>query len=299
VPPGIQQLFVPPRAAGAIEYVPMVLGSAFIAFADTKLGIVAHRDVLYAAPFTNDAVPVDWANAIALDVKADALSRAPADGASFQSPPTAALQPKNYAVWEKALSRWLMQSEKLELFRVPALKLVSRPDESERDFRVRLLDAVRASRDEAVDGVRKKYATKQAALQDRLRRAEAAVGRESEQASQQKLQTAVSMGATLLGAILGRKSVSTSTLGRATTTARGMGRSMKEAGDVKRAQEEVGTLRQQIADLDARVAEETAAIAAGYDANAPLDTTSIAPKRGQVTVQFVALGWVPSDRLRA
>ena len=58
------------------------------------------------------------------------------------------------------------------------------------------------------------------------------MARESEQSSQQKLQAAVSIGATLVGALFGRKAISVGTLGRATTAARGMSRTMKEAGDV-------------------------------------------------------------------
>ena len=78
---------------------------------------------------------------------------------------------------------------------------------------------------------------KLATLDDKIRRAEQAVERESAQATQQKLQTAVSMGATVLGALFGRKAFSTSTLGRATTAARGMGRTMKESQDIGRARE--------------------------------------------------------------
>ena len=59
------------------------------------------------------------------------------------------------------------------------------------------------------------------------------MARESEQVSQQRLQTAISMGATLVGALFGRKSMSAS-IGRATTTARGVGRTMREREDVER-----------------------------------------------------------------
>jgi hypothetical protein len=102
------------------------------------------------------------------------------------------------------------------------------------------------------------------------------------------------MGATVLGALLGRRRVTTGTLGRATTAARGVGRTMKEAEDVKRASETVEAVRQQIQDLEAQVSEETRAIAAGFDASAPLGRVTLTPKRGQVTVLFVALGWTAS-----
>ncbi len=86
-----------------------------------------------------------------------------------------------------------------------------------------------------MDALRQKYAARLAQLQNQLQRAQAARERESSQATAQKLQTAISFGATLLGAFMGRKAVSATTLGRATTAARGVGRTMKEAEDVKRA----------------------------------------------------------------
>jgi len=102
------------------------------------------------------------------------------------------------------------------------------------------------------------------------------------------------VGATIFGALLGRKSLSTSTLGRATTAARGLGRASKESDDIKRAQENVDVVKQQIEEMDAQIAEETAGIAARYDADASnLESASLAPKRGGILVQFVALGWKP------
>jgi hypothetical protein len=155
---------------------------------------------------------------------------------------------------------------------------------------------MRSARDEAVLGVRQKYAPKQASLAERLRRAEGAMAREAEQASQQKLQTAVSFGATLLGALMGRKAVSASTLGRATTAARGVSRSMKETADVKRASESVEAVRQQMQELDDRVREETQELSATFEAEPKFERVTLSPKRGQISVQFVALGWDPHER---
>ncbi len=294
IPPGIEQFFVPATAGGsAAQYSPVVLGSARVGFSDTKSGIDESRDVLYAADVSDGAVPVDWARASRVDVPVSSLLRSVPDSASLDPVPAPALQPRNYSAWEKAFGRWLAQSETLELFRHRDLALTSRTGESERDFRIRVQDASRAARDEAVDAVRRKYAAKQAQLAERLRRAEAAVDRETGQASQARLQTMVSMGATVIGALLGRKAVSTSTLGRATTAARGIGRSMKESEDIKRAGESADAVRAQIEDLDAQALAETRQIAARFDAELQIERVSLTPKRGQVSVQFVALGWMP------
>ena len=298
VPPGIDQFFVPlppTRGAAAPAYLPGVLGAARVSFSDSKAGIQATRDVLYAASITDAPVPVDWATATRLDVAASDLEQRPAAGARFGPLPAVASQPKAYAAWQKSFAQWIGRAETLEVWRHRGTGLTSSPGESERDFRLRVQDGMRTARDEAVENVRRKYAPKQATLADRLRRAEAGVTREQQQASQQKLQTALSMGATVIGALFGRRAVTTGTLGRATTAARGMGRSMKEAEDVKRASESVEQVRARIQELEDEIREETQAIAAGYATEAPLERMTLNPKRGQVAVQFVALGWIPSE----
>jgi hypothetical protein len=297
IPPGVQQFFVPLSQDPAdAAYAPALLGAARVTFSDAKLGIDETRDVLYTAPISEGAVAVDWAAATLLDAAPADLRRAPEPGVGFSPVPGPALQPRNYANWEKSFSRWLSQSEKIELFRQRDLKLTSHVGESERDFKIRVQDTQRQARDAAVDAARKKFAPRQAQLAEKLRRAEGAVSREQEQASQQKLQTAVSMGATLLGALFGRKTISAGTLGRATTVARGVGRSMKESEDIKRAGENVEAVRSQIADLEEEVQRETQRIAQNFESNAPLERVSLSPKRGQVSIEFVALGWLPQSR---
>jgi hypothetical protein len=217
------------------------------------------------------------------------------DQLSFAALPAAAAQPRNYASWTKAFSRWIAQTERLEVLTHPSLKIASRPDENERDFRIRVQLEGRAARDAAVEAVRRKFGPKQAALAERLRRAEATIDREQEQVSQQKTQTAVSLGATVLGALFGRKAVSAGTLGRATTTARGVGRAMKEAADVKRAEETAAAVRAQMRELEDEVAAAVAEITAGFELDSKLESVVVAPKRGQVDVRFVALGWMPED----
>ncbi|HEX6974175.1 MAG TPA: hypothetical protein VF147_07235, partial [Vicinamibacterales bacterium] len=293
VPPGIPQVFIPASPAEAPVYTPVIVGAARVAFSDAKLGIDVSRDVAYAAPIGDGPVAVDWAKSSPLDVPPDQLAREAGAGASFLPVPQPALAAKNYAVWQKAFAQYLAQAEQIELFRHTPTKLTSKPEESERDFRIRLKDAQRAQRDEALEAVRQKYAPKQAALAEKLRRAQAVVEREQEQASQQKMQTALSVGATVLGALFGRKALSTGTLGRATTAARGASRTMKEASDVKRASESMEAVQQQIQELEEAARQETQSIAAAHEAEPALDRVTLSPKRGQVTVQVVALGWDP------
>ena len=291
LPPGVRQYFVP-GSARTPRYQPAALGVARITFSDTRLKINETRDIVAAVPIGGGAVPVDWEQAETLDVAPADLETAPTPGATFDPLPPAAALPKNYAAWEKSFAAWLTASQTLDLRQHAGLKMTSAAGESERDFRIRVQTAQREARDADVDALRKGFAEKRARLEERLRKAEQSLQREQGQATQATLQTAVSVGATIFGALLGRRSFGSSTLGRATTAARGVGRSAREREDVQRAEENVDVVRQALADLDNQIAEETAAIAARYDSDAgSIETLSLAPKRGQILVQFVALGW--------
>ena len=291
VPPGIQEFFVPGGETGQVRYRPVILGAGQVRFTDAKLGVEEVRDVLYAAEIADGPVPVEWADAHRLPVAAADLETGPGPDASFGAIPGVALNPKSFASWEKTFTRHLAQNERVELLWNPDLKISEKGGESERDFLIRLHDKRREERDEAVEALRRKYAAKRQKIQDQIRRAEAALARESEQASHAKLQTAVSMGATLLGALLGRRAASTSTLGRATTAARGVGRSMKESEDIKRATGNVEAYRAREKALEEELTRETQIVGERFDAPPVIERIGIKPKRGQVSVQFVALGW--------
>jgi len=293
VPPGIQQYFVPGAGSGVAHYTPVVLGAARVGFGDSKLGIDETREVVYAAPFGGGVVPVDWATATRVDIATSDLEGAGRPGATYADVPSAGLQARNYAGWNKDFARWLPQSEKLELMRHRDLKLTSNPGESERDFQIRVRDVQRVARDAAVDALKKKYAAKEAQIEEQRRRAAAAVDRETAQASQQKLQTGLSVGATILGAIFGRKAIGVGSLGRATTAARGVGRSMKETDDIRRANENLEVLDERARALQDEITAETRRITEQFDAASTVEKLSLAPKRGQVSVQLLGLGWLP------
>ena len=108
------------------------------------------------------------------------------------------------------------------------------------------------------------------------------------------LSTASALGSAALSAIFGRGGVTAGTLGKASTAAKGWMRGSKEDEDVGRAQQNLEAARQALAELQRDV---ESAIAAAGEAAAPqsiedaLETITIAPKRGGVHVQLVAIVW--------
>jgi hypothetical protein len=291
LPPEVPQFFAP-TPASSLE--PVLYGAAGVAYVDRRLEVDVSRVVARAVKITDAAIPVDWDSSSPAELSPDALATMPPAGATFQPLPAAASNARHYGPWTRQFAAWIAANETLELLRSAATGEVSRAGESERDFRARLQQSAREARDQAVEQLRRKYAPKQAALDERLRRAQQAVARETEQASGQAVQTAISMGATLVGALFGRKAVGAATLGRATTAARGVGRSMKESRDIDRARETVSSVEAARRQLEDDLARETVDLEARRAAaDGQVDRITLRPKKGDVTVKVVALVWMP------
>jgi hypothetical protein len=270
----------------------MLFGAGVVHFSDG--GIDVPKNVRVFCPIADDPIPVNWANAEDLSVDTGDLERDGVSNARFQELPSAAVKAKNYDVWAKEFADWIYRSQALTLFRSPALELSSTAGESERDFRVRLQQTARETRDREVEALRRKYAAKIAVLEERLRRARQAQTVQEEQAKAAKMQTVISFGATLLGSLLGRKAIGTATLGRATTAARSVSRTVKESADIARAKETVEAVEGQLQALNADVESEIDRLTSASDpVSGKIETLSVEPKKKDIAVQLVALAWVP------
>ncbi|MBY0247677.1 MAG: ATP-binding protein [Nitrospiraceae bacterium] len=301
LPPDVPQHFVPLRGSkpegSELVYAPMLLGASQIRFSDAKSGIDSTQEMTALASIADGPVAVDWDRSTAMDMVVADLEQNSEDGAQFLALPASAGKAKSYADWSKDFGSWLFRTQKVELFRSPSTKEVSTPGESERDFRVRLQQAGREQRDKGAEILRQKYASKMTTLQERIRRAALAKEKQQAESRSSQVQAAISVGASILGAFLGRKTISASNIGRATTAVRSAGRVMKESQDVGAAEENVAALQQQLADLEAQFKSESDALAAATDPlNEKLETISIKPTKANIAVKLVALVWTPHWR---
>jgi len=298
-PPGVPEYFIPVSEAklegGRLLYEPMLLGIGTIYYADAAADAAAKEQIGLLASIPETSSLVDWDKAERVALSDSSLEKFPdAPDAAYSDVPKNASAKENYPLWGKSFHEWLYRNMTITLLKSPALGEVSRPGESERDFRIRLQTAARETRDTLLNRISRKYTGKIAALEERIRKAEQAVDREKEQAKQQKLQTALSLGATIFDAMLSRKKASRSTIGRASTTAGRAGRILKETKDVERAEENVDDLREQLAALQALLAEETEGAKKSIDPlTETLEQFQIKPKKQDISVVVTALVWVP------
>jgi hypothetical protein len=299
LPPDVSQYFIPIRGSQqpgqTLVYGPMLLGVAQVRFADTKTGVDLVQDSSFVTQITDDPIAVNWDNCTEAVFNISDLDKSPVEPAKFSPLPSVAGNARSYTAWNRDFADWLYRNQKVELLKSPSLKQFSSLGESERDFRVRLQQDAREKRDEMTEKLRQKYASKMAALEEQTRKAQQAVDREAEQAKQQKMQTAVSVGATLLSAFVGRKAVSYSSLGRATTAVRGASRIMKESQDIKRAQETVAAHQQRLQDLEASFKAETDELASKTDPlTEEMEKVTVRPAKKDISVRLTTLVWMPN-----
>jgi hypothetical protein len=290
LPPQIPEFFLPLRGlrpAGVQPmYKPAICGLADVAYAGQSL-----RKSFVAEIGT---IAISWDESQTGKFDEGELDKQPMMPADFAQLPEPAFKPKNYQTWERDFANFLFRTSQIDGYRSPDFKLSSNPGESERDFRVRVSQVAREKRDQAVETLRHKYGPKIAVLEDRIRRAEQRVEKEKADVRQVGVQAAVSLGATLLGAFMGRKTFSAGNISRASGTIRSGMRTVKERGDIGAASENVDALQQQKAELEDELNTEIKALEATIDPSLQkIEIVPQRPKKTDIAVRLVALVWLP------
>jgi hypothetical protein len=292
LPAGVEEIFLAAKpGSGELTYRPRVLATAELHYADKPAGVDSWTRNAWLAPLADGNGAPDWSEATVVRNVGAATAPGAVDGAAFSEIPAAALSAKSYADWGKALAAHLYQNGGVELLAARSLKLISNPGESEGDFRARLAQGLREFRDGEVAKLREKHAAKLKSLEDRLRRAADRVEREKAQYNQRKLDTAVSIGTSILGAIFGGRSAAAT---RAGSAARSAGRAYNERGDVERADESLESLTAERDALLKAIEQEAGALSAGLDpSSVALEKIRIAPRKSDIAVGRIALAWEP------
>ncbi len=293
LPPAVEQYFLPATTSDIVYY-PRLVGAGNVVFSSARYKIEDEHSVLHAVEFEEGPVEVDWDNGEALDVAVSDLEDEGKEGASYADCPAAAAHARAYSRWGKDYKRWLRQNVTVRLFRSKRFRLTSGPGETEGDFRARLQDAASEKRDLAIAKIRKRYATKVTTLENRLMRAEQAIAVQSEQSSKRKLDTAISFGTAILGAVLGRKKLSSSTATKMGSAIKTAGSARKEAADVKRAKQTAEKVRLDIAALNKALEKEVSDLDTSFDAQAEdLDEIVVRARSTDIYLSVTGLLWLP------
>jgi hypothetical protein len=297
LPSTIEQYFFPlnaPSAGQKVVYVPAVLRTAEISFNDASKDIFVKRKVAMLNKLDEQSITIDADAGTRTEFDPANLSREPVGGPVEWSPvPDMATQSKTYTAARDQFIEWAFQNETVEILYCGLVDAYSQPGESEGDFRAKLAHRAREIRDTRIDGIRAKYGRKAQDLQDDLSRAQAAVDTQRAQARAAKVSTVVSIGQTILGALLGRRTRSSS-ITRGATAARGATKAWKESGDIRTAEERLAQVEQEIADINAEAEAEITEIKRLTDVEGlTFEKSTIRPLKKNIVIQAYGLAWLP------
>ncbi|MFO7546219.1 MAG: DUF87 domain-containing protein [Trueperaceae bacterium] len=290
LPPNVRQAFAPADAVDAVRYFPFLLGAADVHYSSKTYGVDVGKRVERVVEPREGPIAFAWAESEAAPVALDATSPEPTPGLPFVAFPAIDVSEKRTKEWEALFQRWLRTDGALTLYRHPATKLVSDPDEPERDFAIRCAHRARELRDAERAALRKKYEAKLATLERRVMRDSQTTERERQQLQQRTLDSAVTVGTALLGAFLGRRSAS-----RVSTAVRRASSVGKESGDVNRARETLARSQAELAALQSEFDRELAALPSQelHPDVLELETVRVRPTSSDIALRYVGVLWIP------
>jgi hypothetical protein len=304
LPATIRQFFVPAFArVEGVRYRPAVLAALAARYTSARHGVEESRSLQVLVELLGGPLAFGTDRALTVDLPVEWLETEPQEGAAFENLPGEATEPRSYDRWGRELVRWVQATQPITLLGSKRHKAVSRPDETEREFRMRLADLGREARDAQADRLRKKYEPRFRTLQERLRRAEQAAEKRSAQSKQAMLNVALGAAGAVLGAAgagKGRGAVGGllgALLGggtsRATGAVRSAGRAAQTRKDVAHAEETVAAVQATIQDLEQEFQEELARLDDSADNQEELEEILIRPALSAIAVRLTALAWLP------
>ena len=269
-----------------------VLGSATVRFADTKRRIESQLDVMRLARPDDSPSGIDWDRAEEVPVDSRRLLQRPesADpGPLFASIPAGAASSKKLAAAAKDLADWLYYNQVLKIDVQPELGIAKKPKEDARQFAIRVQQAAREQRDAEIDKLRKQYEKQIDSLADKLDRAQQSLNAAQAKAQAKQTEQWVNIGESILGAFMGRSSR------RAVSSATSKwNQASQAAAGVEGTRQSIAQLEAEKQQLEAELAQKVQEITARWEgAQGALVHEELKPRRSDVDVQTVTLGWAP------
>lgn len=297
VPSKVNQVYLPVEGnSNAVTYQPSVIGVVEVFYDSKKYKIATSKHYSYITSINDGAIPVAWSNEDIVAVELDEMDNEPLAGASFGVLPEVATDEKNYDKWKKLLTQHVRKEQPLQIWKSPLLKVYSEADEDERDFRIRIQHLAHEKRDEEIEKLQKKYDSKIRTLENRHQKARQRVETKSAQATQKKVDAAVSMGTAVIGALFGRKIASASNVSKMGTALRRTNRAMQGDDSIAQAEETMRTVELELERLELELAEEIEKITASYNLEGEeLEPIEIRPTANNITLHYMGLAWNPNN----
>ena len=283
-------------ARGGNRFEAAAVARAALLYDDDKAGVREQQEweavifPLQASAGGGDAVNVDYDDR-------DLRDAAP-DRATYALPAAAVADKKFWAGLQRELTDHLFRNRTIDIMRNPELKLFSRPGESPEQFKARCEQAANDEADRAAAALRDKYSARVTKLEATIQAAHDKIEVAADTVKQRRGEELLGAAGSLLGGLLGgRKSTGSlvKTIGRtASGGASRRGRSATASDRLDAAKHAAASKEQQLADLEAELAQDLTEIHDEWMTRAAnVETVPISLEKADIKVDELALCWIP------
>jgi hypothetical protein len=262
--------------------------------AATKIDATEEWEALYGP--LDDGFVLDAETAVDYDERDFAPT--PPDGAVYVAPGAPIADAAFFREAAKSIERRIAGARTLTVHRNRALKLVSRPGETEEEFAARADAAAQAKADEQTAKIRDRLEARRDRLEDALEKAQRrAEELETDQKSRATTELLAGAGA-VLGVLLGGRgrSRAIARAGGAIGSAASRRGMTTRAGERRRtAEEKIEATEESLEELEQRILDEVAEIDAAWEAKAhEIEAVEVRLEQSDVRLVELALVWVPT-----
>ncbi len=272
-----------PDISGNNDFYATLGAKVTIHFFNQRRGIDEQKMLIVSLPLTEEMQRIEWGEAQEDENDFERFPHNAPKDAHFAMLPEIILRDKGLRHAIRELKAHLYQTQSLQLWKCPALKMASHPGDSKADFMVEIEDALQEKKEAEIEKLKERYGKKEKVLLDRLQRAKERVEKENADTVNSLIETGISV----LGALFGKRSVTK--IGRAVNKG---GKILKERADMSRAEARVASIQDDIDALEEELESKIDQLNERYDVNSySVEPLIIKPRRTDIDVMNCALVW--------
>ena len=276
-----------------LHYKPVIFASSTVRFLDRKSKIDQQIEKKLVLRDLEKTTFLDWKSAKESSAKITDLldneEQISNTDVFFESIPEFANSQQEFKKLGKDLHDFLYYNSKLKLKKNVELNIIQKPEESERDFQIRLLQVAREQRDAEVDMLKNKYSKQLDKLENKIRKLEFDLASDESDYQARKREEIVGAGESVLGFFLGSRRTST-----ATTAARRRRLTSKAKRTIAETKKEIVEAKKDVSELEEELRKAVEKIVEKYEKGiGRLNFEEFKPKRTDVKINLVSLAWQP------
>jgi hypothetical protein len=262
-----------------------------VAFVDTKLNINETRRINNVVMLDEKMNEISWSDIQLIELLEP--QNKPRNGSTYGKLPLFIQEMRSFSSLTKDWQDYLYRNERLDIFANSALKIFGDVGMSEEAFNLRVHDALENAYEEEKVKQIAIYEKDELALEKKLRTLEARLDKEKADVSSKTTNMAITIGTSLLSALLGGNLLSKTNASKVGTSARSASSVLKEKRDVARVESEIEELLNQMEELKEKLALNLESIKASYDIrHFPNETYQIKPRRADIYDAKLRIAWV-------